>query len=147
MRNFSVEATSSLESVVASRRVVGLETRLPVAISPGPELTVQADADQLEQLLINLVRNACDAALETKGGVTIAWGKAGAQCEICIQDEGPGLSNTTNLFVPFFTTKPGGSGIGLVISRQIAEAHGGSLGIENRQDRTGCLARLRLPLT
>jgi signal transduction histidine kinase len=129
------------------RRVVGLETRLPVAISPGPELTVQADADQLEQLLINLVRNACDAALETKGGVTIQWGKAGAQCEICIQDEGPGLSNTTNLFVPFFTTKPGGSGIGLVISRQIAEAHGGSLGIENRQDRTGCLARLRLPLT
>jgi two-component system, NtrC family, nitrogen regulation sensor histidine kinase NtrY len=127
------------------RRVVGLETRLPVAISPGPELTVQADVDQLEQLLINLVRNACDAALETKGGVTIHWGKTGAQCEICIQDEGPGLSNTTNLFVPFFTTKPGGSGIGLVISRQIAEAHGGSLLIENRADRSGCVARLRLP--
>ena len=129
----------------AIRRVAGLETRLAVAVVPGPELTVQADGDQLEQLLINLVRNACDAALEAKGGVSIRWAKAGSQLEVCIEDEGPGLSNTANLFVPFFTTKPGGSGIGLVISRQIAEAHGGSLLIENRKDRSGCVARLRLP--
>ena len=113
---------------------------------PAPTLTVQADGDQLDQLLINLVRNACDAALETKGGVRIRWAKVGSQLEVCIEDEGPGLSNTANLFVPFFTTKPGGSGIGLVISRQIAEAHGGSLLIENRKDRSGCIARLRLPL-
>lgn len=130
----------------AVRRVAGLETRLPVAVAPGPDLTVQADVDQLEQLLINLVRNACDAALETKGRVNIRWAKVGSQWEVCIEDEGPGLSNTANLFVPFFTTKPGGSGIGLVISRQIAEAHGGSLLIENRKDRAGCIARLRLPL-
>jgi len=128
------------------RRVAGLETRLPVTVAPGPDLTVPADVDQLEQLLINLVRNACDAALETKGGVNIRWAKVSSQWEACIEDEGPGLSNTANLFVPFFTTKPGGSGIGLVISRQIAEAHGGSLLIENRKDRSGCIARLRLPL-
>jgi signal transduction histidine kinase len=66
--------------------------------------------------------------------------------ELWVEDEGPGLSNTGNLFVPFFTTKPGGSGIGLVLSRQIAEAHGGSLVLENRTDRQGCRASLRLPL-
>ncbi len=130
----------------AIRRVAGLEGRLLVTVVPGPDLKVRADADQLEQLLINLVRNACDAALETKGGVNVRWAKIGSQWEVCIEDEGPGLSNTANLFVPFFTTKPGGSGIGLVISRQIAEAHGGSLLIENRKDRPGCIARLRMPL-
>jgi C4-dicarboxylate-specific signal transduction histidine kinase len=60
-------------------------------------------------------------------------------------DEGAGVAGTTNLFIPFFTTKPDGSGIGLVLSRQIAEGHGGSLVIENRTDRSGAIARLRLP--
>src|SRR5207247_220167 len=115
------------------RRVVGLETRLPVALEPGPELTVQADGDQLEQLLINLVRNGADAALETGGGVKVGWKKYPAQLEVWVEDEGPGLSNTANLFVPFFTTKPQGTGIGLVLCRQIAEAHGGTLTLENRR--------------
>ncbi|MBI3951756.1 MAG: HAMP domain-containing histidine kinase [Acidobacteria bacterium] len=128
------------------RRVVGLETRLKVSLLPGPELTIQADGDQLEQLLINLVRNAVDAALETGGGVRVGWTKAAAHLEVWVEDEGPGLSNTANLFVPFFTTKPGGSGIGLVFCRQIAEAHGGFLTLENRQQGRGCEARLRLPL-
>jgi signal transduction histidine kinase len=128
------------------KRVVELETRLTVPVVSGPDLTLQADGDQLEQLLINLVRNATDAALETQGGVRINWAPAGAQLQIQVEDEGMGLSNTANLFVPFFTTKPSGSGIGLVLSRQIAEAHGGSLTLENRTDRTGCVARLRLPL-
>jgi two-component system, NtrC family, nitrogen regulation sensor histidine kinase NtrY len=128
------------------RRVAGLETRLAVDVVASPDLTIQADGDQLEQLLINLVRNATDAALESKGGVRIGWGKSGGQLELRVEDEGPGLSNTANLFVPFFTTKPGGSGIGLALSRQIAEAHNGSLNLENRKDRTGCIARLRLPL-
>jgi len=128
------------------RRVAGLETRVPVVLAPGPILMIQADGDQLEQLLINLLHNAADAALETKGGVKIGWAKTGSQLEIRVEDEGPGLSNTANLFVPFFTTKPGGSGIGLALSRQIAEAHGGSLTLENRKQGTGCLARLRLPL-
>jgi signal transduction histidine kinase len=127
--------------------VAGLETRLEVGITPGPDVTVQADPDQLEQLLINLVRNATDAALETKGGVRVGWNRVGGQLEIRVEDEGPGLANTANLFVPFFTTKPGGSGIGLALSRQIAEGHNGSLTLENRTDRIGCRALLRLPAT
>jgi signal transduction histidine kinase len=96
--------------------------------------------------LINLVRNAVDAALETKGGVALGWKRGVRQLEIWVADDGPGLPTTTNLFVPFFTTKPGGSGIGLVLSRQIAEAHGGSLSLENRKGHHGSIARLRLPL-
>jgi len=128
------------------QRGVSLETRLQVGVRPGPDIYIQGDPDQLEQVLINLLRNAADASLTTGGGVQIEWTRNGSHVEVVIEDEGPGISNTTNLFVPFFTTKPGGSGIGLVLSRQIAEAHGGSLMLENRQDRTGCLARLRLPL-
>src|SRR5262249_53088635 len=86
-------------------RVVGLETRMSIALERGPELTIQADGDQIEQLLINLVRNAVDASLENGGGVRVHWGQAGSHLEITIRDEGPGLPNTANLFVPFFTTK------------------------------------------
>jgi two-component system nitrogen regulation sensor histidine kinase NtrY len=128
------------------RRVVGLETRLQVSIQPGPDLVIHADADQLEQLLINLLRNATDAALETGGAVRVGWRKNASYVEVQVEDDGPGLSNTGNLFVPFFTTKPGGSGIGLVLSRQIAEAHGGALTLENRRIGPGCEARLRLPI-
>jgi signal transduction histidine kinase len=128
------------------RRVRGLETRLSVGLEAGPPLTIQADGDQLEQLLINLLRNAVDASLETGGEVTVGWGKSPFHLDVWVKDEGPGLANTTNLFVPFFTTKPGGSGIGLVLSRQIAEGHSGTLTLENRKDRRGCEARLRLPL-
>jgi two-component system nitrogen regulation sensor histidine kinase NtrY len=129
------------------RRVAGLEMRVRVSVVPGPPQTVRADADQLEQLLINLVRNAADASLVTGGGVRLGWhGTGNGHVEIWVQDEGLGLANTSNLFVPFFTTKPGGSGIGLVLSRQIAEAHGGALTLENRRGERGCEARLRLPL-
>jgi nitrogen fixation/metabolism regulation signal transduction histidine kinase len=126
------------------RRVVRLETRIEVSLQPVPELIIKADGDQLEQLLINLVRNAVDASLETGGGVRVGGERSGAYLELFVQDGGPGLSNTTNLFVPFFTTKPGGSGIGLVLSRQIAEAHGGTLTLANRDGAPGCEARLRL---
>jgi two-component system nitrogen regulation sensor histidine kinase NtrY len=135
-----------VEIAALIRRVVGLETRIKVSLETGPELTIRADGDQLEQLLINLVRNAVDAALETGGGVRVVWHRSSRHLDILVQDEGPGLSNTTNLFVPFFTTKPGGSGIGLVLSRQIAEAHGGTLTLENREDAVGCEARLRLSI-
>jgi len=128
------------------RRVAQLDSRVPIEVHPGPEITVEADADQLDQLLINLVKNAVDASLENHGGVHLAWRKEPGFVEVNVQDEGQGLSNTANLFVPFFTTKPGGSGIGLVLCRQIAEAHGGSLTLENRPDSHGCIARLRLPL-
>jgi two-component system, NtrC family, nitrogen regulation sensor histidine kinase NtrY len=128
------------------RRVAELETRLPVKVEPGPDLTVEADIAQLEQALINLLRNAADASLETRGNPHITWVRLPAAVEIQIRDEGPGLSSTANLFVPFFTTKPGGSGIGLALSRQIVEAHGGNLALLNRTDPPGCLVRLRLPL-
>lgn len=128
------------------RRVARLETRLPVEITGGPPMTLQGDSDQLEQLLINLVRNAVDAALQTNGGVSVSWDRSATVLELIVRDEGPGLSNTANLFVPFFTTKPGGTGIGLVLCRQIAEAHNGSLTLRNRTDHTGCEAVLRLPL-
>jgi nitrogen fixation/metabolism regulation signal transduction histidine kinase len=128
------------------RRVAALESRRAVEVAAGPELSVQADADQLEQLLINLVRNAVDAAQETGGGVRVGWARRDSTFEVWVQDEGPGLSSTANLFVPFYTTKPSGSGIGLVLCRQIAEAHGGSLTLDNRRDAMGCEARLSLPI-
>jgi len=128
------------------RRVARLETRLPVNIVGGPEIIVQGDSAQLEQLVINLLRNAVDAAQETEGRVEAGWVQRNGQLEVWVRDEGPGLANTANLFVPFFTTKSNGSGIGLVLSRQIAEAHGGGLTLENRAHGAGCEARLRLPL-
>jgi nitrogen fixation/metabolism regulation signal transduction histidine kinase len=129
------------------QRAAGLETRVAVQVRPGPSAVIEADEDQLEQVLINLLRNAADAAQETGGGVTVTWEvPSSSLLAVRVLDEGLGLSNTTNLFVPFFTTKPGGSGIGLVLSRQIAEAHGGTLGLSNRTDVRGCEARLTLPL-
>ena len=129
-------------------RVVTLEKAHHIQVVPGPRVTVQGDGDQLEQLLINLISNAVDAVRETGGSVTVGWERVpGTQSlELWVEDEGPGLSNTGNLFVPFFTTKPGGSGIGLVLSRQIAEAHGGTLHLANRTDRRGCRASLRMPI-
>ena len=137
-------ATVELSSLI--RRTAALETRLPVYIEKGPEVTIEGDADQIEQLLINLIRNGVDAALSTGGGVGVGWRANGAHVEVRVQDEGPGLSNTENLFVPFYTTKPGGTGIGLALSRQIAEAHGGTLTLENRTPEPGCEALLRLPV-
>jgi nitrogen fixation/metabolism regulation signal transduction histidine kinase len=130
----------------AVERAARLETRLPVTVQAGAQMTVQADPDQLDQVLINLLRNAADASLSTGGAVGIGWRRDGSMLEIRVIDDGPGLAGTANLFVPFFTTKPGGSGIGLVLSRKIAESHGGALILENRAGAPGCVARLRLPL-
>jgi signal transduction histidine kinase len=127
-------------------RVAALETRMLVVVSQGPDITIMADGDQLDQLLINLVDNAVDAAEETGGSVEVGWRKTNGDVEILIDDEGHGVTDTSNLFVPFYTTKAEGSGIGLALCLQIAEAHGGRIDLENRPDRSGCRARLRLPL-
>ncbi len=127
------------------RRVVTLEPRLPVKLESGPGITVRADPDQLDQLMINLLRNAADASLETGGGVVAGWRVNGSHIEIWVRDEGHGIANPANLFVPFFTTKPGGTGIGLVLCRQIAEGHNGRLDLRNREPGPGCEALLRLP--
>ena len=128
------------------RRIVRLEDRLTVEIVPGEELTLNADSDQLDQALINLLTNAVDAARETGGGVRVRWRRDERQFELVVEDDGPGLPESANLFVPFFTTKPGGTGIGLVLSRQIAEGHGGSLSLTNRSEGRGCEARLVIPI-
>ncbi|MBI5689954.1 MAG: GHKL domain-containing protein [Verrucomicrobia bacterium] len=134
------------------QRVVALETRLAVTVVAGPELSLNCDAAQIEQVLINLLKNAVEAALEQRAagrpdaGVRLTWRRPGASVEIEVEDDGPGIAQATNLFVPFFTTKPEGSGIGLVLCRQIAENHSGTLALANRTDASGCRALLRLPL-
>ncbi len=127
------------------RRTVDLETRAEVTIAGGPPLVVPGDPDQLDQLLINLVHNAVEASAETHGGVRIAWSTTGNTLAIVVEDDGHGVADTANLFVPFFTTKPTGSGIGLVLARQIAEAHGGSLVVRNRRAGRGAEAVITLP--
>jgi len=138
------------------RRVAALESRVPVAVRNGPACEIPVDGDQMEQLLINLVRNAVDSALASPAGgragpgdepvVVLAWRRDSEEVEATVTDTGSGIASAANLFVPFFTTKPKGSGIGLILCRQIAENHGGTVTLENRSDRPGCVARLRLPI-
>jgi nitrogen fixation/metabolism regulation signal transduction histidine kinase len=127
-------------------RTVALETApTKVAIVAGPSISVPGDPDQLDQLLINLLHNAVEASAETGGGVRVTWTSSPSTVTITIEDEGHGVADTANLFVPFFTTKPNGSGIGLVLARQIAEAHGGSLVVRNRKSARGAEAVITLP--
>lgn len=145
------------------KRAAALETRVSVFVRPGPEITLMADPDQLEQMLINLFRNAAEASLEPSAEgqssngdavqktpsdqeVICAWNLAEGDVLLTIEDNGPGLMNPSNAFVPFYTTKPQGSGIGLVLSRQIAEGHGGSIELSNRVEERGCIVKIRLPL-
>ena len=125
------------------RRVTALETRMAIT-AEGPGITIKADPAQLEQALINLIRNAADAALEMAASADIAWMRKQDHVVIEITDAGPGLPSTDNLFVPFFTTKPGGNGIGLVLAREIIEAHGGTLSLADRVGRSGVTATILL---
>jgi nitrogen fixation/metabolism regulation signal transduction histidine kinase len=146
MARLPAPALGAVEVGALVDRVAQLEKRRPIHVRPGPPLTLSADGDQLEQLLINLLSNAVDAAAETGGDVEISWERQHGTLDLRVIDGGPGLPATANLFTPFFTTKRNGTGIGLVLSRQIAEAHGGTLALEDRSDARGCVARLRLPL-
>lgn len=135
-------------------RVARLETRVSVLVTSAPDVTVQADADQVQQALINLMRNATEASLSVDAPdpqsrrIEITWEVSGHEVIIAILDDGPGLINASNLFVPFYTTKPGGTGIGLALTQQIALAHKGSARLANRDDgHSGCRAELHLPLS
>jgi signal transduction histidine kinase len=144
------------------RRVASLENRVQVKVEPGPDAVIRADPDQLEQMLINLVRNAADSVIahreaqgrtgamanasgEAEPPIIISWSLCDNTVVITIADRGPGLMNPENAFVPFYTTKQNGSGIGLILSRQICEAHGGSLELGNRAGQPGCIAKIVLP--
>jgi two-component system, NtrC family, nitrogen regulation sensor histidine kinase NtrY len=145
------------------KRIAALETRIPVTVIPGPEITLIADSDQLEQMLINLTRNAAEAVLDMSSSrnssihsdgaknstpqIVLTWDRSGKDVVITIEDDGPGLMNPGNVFVPFYTTKSQGSGIGLVLSRQICEAHGGTLELSNCEMGRGCKVKVILPIT
>jgi two-component system, NtrC family, nitrogen regulation sensor histidine kinase NtrY len=137
---------AEVELLLLLERVVALDTRVPILVHAHPPIVLTGDADQLEQMLINLIRNAVDASVERGGGVQISVELQAASVVIAIVDDGAGLPDTANLFVPFFTTKPSGSGIGLVLSRQIAEVHGGTVTLANRENASGCIATVTLPL-
>ncbi len=132
------------------RRVVGLETRMTVVVEGGPDASVRGDRDQLEQLLINVISNAVESSLlahpEGDGRVAVSWQADAHELRVHIDDDGVGLDESTDVFVPFYTSKEHGSGIGLTLCRQIAEAHAGTLILENHPDRSGCRATLRLPV-
>ncbi len=133
---------ASVELAPLVAKVALLERRKPVEVAPGPEVTIPADVDQIEQVLINLVKNAADAA---ESAVSVTWKATERFVEIAIEDDGPGVGDTANLFVPFFTTKPDGSGIGLVLCREIVEAHKGQMSLSSREAARGAVARVRLP--
>jgi len=162
-------------------RVAHLEQRVQVELSAGPEATLLADPDQLQQALINLVQNAADAALEASQTaaeapihprVRISWSiedadagpqpraapgrfdrdapaveAAHSQAIVRIVDNGLGLLNPVNLFVPFYTTKPAGTGIGLALAQQILFLHKGTVSLANRTGARGCVAEVRLPVS
>lgn len=144
-----VKTTS--RAVPLLERVCHLETRLEIALDVAEDTDIYVDAAQLEQALINLIRNAVDAAVQahkdkTTAHVVVFCKKRFHSIVIHVEDNGIGLANPANLFVPFYTTKPGGTGIGLILALQIIEAHGGTLTLTNRDDAPGCRAEIRLPM-
>jgi two-component system, NtrC family, nitrogen regulation sensor histidine kinase NtrY len=128
-------------------RVVLLEQRIPIQLDPGPPATLSADPDQLEQMFINLLANAVDASLPNGARpVHATWRIQDSHLLVAIEDRGMGIANSDNLFVPFYTTKPTGSGVGLALAQQVARAHGGEVQLVNREDGDGARATVALPL-
>ena len=128
-------------------RVAAMEPRVPVRVEAQGELRpVPLDPDLIEQAVINLVRNAADATLPATDAIVIACAIRADRLHIDVIDAGSGLAGVDNLFVPFFSTKPGGAGVGLVLARQIVEAHDGRLRLRNRDGATGCVAQIEMPV-
>jgi nitrogen fixation/metabolism regulation signal transduction histidine kinase len=110
------------------------------------EIILQADPVQMKQVLINIFKNADEAMPDSAGVITIEWSMRNQRLLIKITDEGSGIGNPDNLFVPLYTTKEHGSGLGLVLCRQVVEAHDGNLTISNRADARGCEVMIELPV-
>lgn len=112
-----------------------------------PAATLFGDPVHLEQALINLVKNAVEANEGNTEPVRFGCRLVEGNAEFEIADGGAGIRNPDNLFVPFYTTKPGGAGVGLVLCRKIAARHHGQVSLENRSDAAGAVARLSVPLS
>lgn len=137
-----IQGVERLVRPALQERGIALECRVAPL-----ELTVQADADLLEQALINLLRNAGDAAAgKAQPAIEVNCRMENDRCVIDVRDNGPGLTAEQRelVFVPFFTTKPGGSGIGLALARRIAQSHGGRITVFDNQP-CGTVFRLALP--
>lgn len=112
----------------------------------GDSLVLPIDASQIEQVMINLIKNAVEASSAAQP-VEVSWRQEGSRLIVQIVDNGEGIQNLDNLFTPYYTTKPSGSGVGLVFCQQVIEAHGGFLSITNRHNRSGCEVSMSLPVT
>lgn len=138
------------------REVLGFTTAelrqrgIPVRLALARNLPrVLGDAVQLQQVLINLIRNACDAMSATDASrrkLAVRTTRAGATVEVAVSDAGPGLPDGggDRWFEPFFSTKRDGMGMGLSISRSIVEAHGGRIGVVSNRTR-GATFRFTIP--
>lgn len=111
------------------------------------DIDLHGDPVQLEQALINLIKNAVEANKDSDAPVEVSCVRKTGMVEFNVIDHGNGISNPANLFIPFYTTKGKGAGIGLALCRQIAAKHGGQVILENRTGAPGAIARLQIPVT
>lgn len=111
----------------------------------GEPLEIDVDVLQLEQTLINLVKNAIEASVEG-AEIELCWQTSGDMVQLKVIDNGSGMQNSDNLFTPYYTTKPTGSGVGLVFCQQVVEAHGGFITVANRLNAQGCEVTISLPI-
>lgn len=129
-------------------KIIPLYAKSNIIITDTPNVTMLIDPVQIEQVLINIIKNSVESmqSVNSQGVVDLSWLAEKNTFTLTISDEGAGILNPDNLFVPFYTTKQRGSGIGLVLCRQILEAHNGQLTLTNRLDKNGCLAVISIPI-
>jgi len=129
-------------------KIIPLYQSNHINIQPSEKVSLLIDPVQIEQVLINLIKNAVESVNSTNknGKIEVSWNLNKDRFQLMIGDQGAGISNESNLFVPFYTTKKQGSGIGLVLCRQILEVHDGKLSLKNKTNETGCIATIDLPL-
>ena len=130
-------------------KVCALLKETTIEIETADDVIIDIDPLQMEQVMINLLKNAVEAMAHTnpRGRIYIAWTVKEAMFQLTLCDEGCGISNLDNMFVPFYSTKKHGTGIGLVLCRQIIEAHDGRITITNQTNAPGCCVRIELPLS